>query len=62
MDALTKEYNELSEEKKRICDTIKKGMSQREAAAELGISRSTYRGPSKNIGGKELLSDHNKIT
>ena len=44
MNALTKEYNELSEEKKRICDTIKKGMSQREAATELGISRSTYRG------------------
>lgn len=43
MDALNKEYNALTEEKKRLCDTIKNDMSQRDAAEELGISRRTYR-------------------
>ena len=43
MDALAKEYSELSEEKRRICDTVKKGMTQRDAAAELDIPRRTYR-------------------
>ena len=43
MDALNKEYQELSDEKKRICDTIKEGMTQRDAAKELGMARRTYR-------------------
>lgn len=43
MDALTKEYESLSEEKKRICDTISEGMTQRAAADMLGIPRRTYR-------------------
>ena len=43
MDALSKEYNALSEEKRNLCNTIKKDMSQRDAAAELGVSRRTYR-------------------
>lgn len=43
MDALNKEYNALTEEKKRLCNTIKNDMSQRDAAEELGISRRTYR-------------------
>ena len=43
MDVLNKEYKELSDEKKRICDTIKNDMTQREAAESLGMSRRTYR-------------------
>lgn len=43
MDALAKEYKELSDEKKRICDTIKEGKTQRVAAEELGMPRRTYR-------------------
>ena len=43
MDALAKEYKELTEEKKRICDTIKDSKTQRAAAEELGMARRTYR-------------------
>lgn len=43
MDALSREYNALSVDKRRLCDTVKSGMSQRNAAAELGMSRRTYR-------------------
>lgn len=43
LDVLNKEYQELSEEKKRICDTVKEGMTQRDAAKKLGMARRTYR-------------------
>ena len=43
LDVLLKEYNDLSDDKKSLCDTISKGMTQRKAAEELGISRRTYR-------------------
>ena len=42
LNALTREYQALSEEKKRFCDTIKKGMTQRAAAEEMGMPRTTY--------------------
>lgn len=53
VDALSKEYQELSDEKKRICDTIKEDMTQREAAEVLGMPRRTYR-DHKNKVIKEL--------
>ncbi|MBQ6231540.1 MAG: hypothetical protein IJJ74_10550 [Eubacterium sp.] len=43
MDALAKEYKELTDEKKRICDAIKDSKTQRVAAEELGMPRRTYR-------------------
>ena len=43
MDALTKEYEALTEEKKRICDIVGEGMTQRAAAEKLGIPRRSYR-------------------
>lgn len=43
MDALAKEYKELTDEKKRICDFIKESKTQREAAEELGMPRRTFR-------------------
>ena len=41
--ALVKEYNDLSDEKKRICDMIMDNVPQRKAAEKLGMARRTYR-------------------
>ena len=42
LDALVRHCSSLAEEKKRICDTIKKGLTQRAAANEMGMPKTTY--------------------
>lgn len=42
LDALYQRLCELDQEGKHICNLIKQGCSEREAAAKLGLSRNTY--------------------
>jgi DNA-directed RNA polymerase specialized sigma24 family protein len=42
LDALYRRLDELDPDGRRICELVKRGCSERDSAAELGLSRNTY--------------------
>lgn len=44
VDALCKEYGELTEENRRFCDAVKENRTDRDMAGEMGLAKSTYQG------------------
>lgn len=51
VDALYKEYGELTEENRRFCDAVRENKTDRNMAGEMGLKKSTYQGrKAKTLG------------